>query len=555
MSRAESGHADGLLLFGLSLAAKVPLAIWVWLRDPTRFLQPDSHTYNQLALDLVNTGHLGVGPEQAHTVAALRTPGYPLLLAGVYALFGASPLAAILLQCLLASLTVVITYRLGCRVFSRSTGLVAAIALCFDFASISLSLNLMTETTFALLLGVALLLMVRGVEADRPSRLLFGSGAALACATLVRPCSCYSFPPAAAVLFLLLIGPRAGPWVTRFRRAVPGTLAFLLVPALLVGGYDCLAVRTSGLPPIGATGQFNTYFVGAAGVNALTRSVTLAEAQSEIGLDVRTGDFSEYVRRSPNSSRTGLKSLGSRWQHDGLVAMAHHPAASALIAARGVFAFFLDPASFDLCRLIGLIDDARGARLLDLLQLSPASVPGNLWRRYRGLLLLSFPGLLFTAASLSGLTIWLVRSRRRWNRARVLCGLVILYLVLVSSTPVARARFRVPAAPVLLVFAAAGWLPLLRRRGSSGVAELSGNSAHVSMLLPFGLDVSEESRGHDGSDSERAACVTAANHRPQTLPRRFDTPAPEPKSRAMTGLRGTLTNRRPGQNRGEACLQ
>jgi 4-amino-4-deoxy-L-arabinose transferase-like glycosyltransferase len=471
LGRPGPAGADAFLLFGLSLATKVPLAVWVWLRDPTRFVQPDSRAYSRLALDLVNTGHLGVGPAEAHTVAALRTPGYPLLLAGVYALFGASPLPAVLLQCLLASLTVVFAYQLGCRVFSRSVGLVAAIALCLDFASISLSLNLMSETTFALLLVVALLLLVRGVEADRPWWPLFGSGTALACATLVRPFACFSFVPAAAVLFLFLVRPHAGPCDGRLRRAASGTLAFLLMPVLLVGGYNCLAVRTLGLPPANATNQFNTYFVGAAGVDALKRSVPLAEAQFELGLDSRTGDYSEYVRRNPDADRRGLESLGPRWQRDGLVAMARHPWTSVFIVARSTFIFFLDPASFELCRLVGLANDDCGAGLLYLLQSSPACVPGTLWRRYRGLLLLSLPGLMLTVASLGGLAIWLVRSRRNWNRARVLCGLVMLYLVLFSSTPVARARFRVPAAPFLLAFAAAGWLPLLRHRGSSGAIE------------------------------------------------------------------------------------
>jgi len=92
---------------------------------------------------------------------AFRTPGYPLALAAVYPLFGDSALPMIVLQAVMATGTVALTWFLGRRLFDSRVGTWAAALLSLDVASICSSQLLMSETTFTLLVLTAVWLLVR----------------------------------------------------------------------------------------------------------------------------------------------------------------------------------------------------------------------------------------------------------------------------------------------------------------------------------------------------------------------------------------------------------
>ena len=146
---------------------------------------------------------------------ALRTPGYPLLLAACQAVFGERTLPVRLVQAVLGTLCVYLVYRLARQFVGSRTGipsrrtrlptrrrwtipLIAAAMAAVNPHYLLMSSLILSEAVFeplmlAALLGVAVLWPRRGRRAARPSarmaiRLVaLGSGAAAGAAVLVRP--------------------------------------------------------------------------------------------------------------------------------------------------------------------------------------------------------------------------------------------------------------------------------------------------------------------------------------------------------------------------------
>jgi hypothetical protein len=90
-----------------------------------------------------------------HEPNTLRTPGYPLLLA----LLDGNVAAIVIVQALLAGLTVSLTGLLGHRLFSSGVGLLGAVLLAVDVPSIFYSGMVMSEVlfTFAVVMAAVLI--------------------------------------------------------------------------------------------------------------------------------------------------------------------------------------------------------------------------------------------------------------------------------------------------------------------------------------------------------------------------------------------------------------
>ena len=84
---------------------------------PGQLLWPDAREFEAMARLLLEQGTYGT-----HT---LRPPGYPTLIAGVYALFGPRLLVLRVIEALLGVLAVALIGAAGARVFGRRAGLIA----------------------------------------------------------------------------------------------------------------------------------------------------------------------------------------------------------------------------------------------------------------------------------------------------------------------------------------------------------------------------------------------------------------------------------------------
>lgn len=153
---------------------------------------------------------------------ALRTPGYPVFLAGCRALFGDRPLAVRLVQAVLGAVGVWLVYRLACRLAPETRGeapgrgwtmpLVAAALVAVDPYLVLTSVLVLSEGVFlpwmlAGLWGLARLWTPAAEPKGGPwTRVLaVGTGLAWGAAVLVRP-SWALFVPAALAVWVAASG-------------------------------------------------------------------------------------------------------------------------------------------------------------------------------------------------------------------------------------------------------------------------------------------------------------------------------------------------------------
>ena len=176
--------------------------------------------YDLIAMNLIQGNGYRFFPETCRTI--LRTPGFVLALAGIFALFGKSLIAVKVFQLLLSSLTGWLVYRLGGRIGgSQAVGAIAALVYYFHPGTIVADSRGGIETLFTFILVLFVFLLYRAFERHR---VLDYAAAGLAFgAMLLVKSSAGLFP---AFLFLYLLGSR--------RRLVFVRYAFVSVAALSV---------------------------------------------------------------------------------------------------------------------------------------------------------------------------------------------------------------------------------------------------------------------------------------------------------------------------------
>jgi 4-amino-4-deoxy-L-arabinose transferase-like glycosyltransferase len=131
----------------------------------------------------------------------LNSPGYPLILAGIFRVFGTytteSAVAAYLLNCLFFALTSLAIYRLGGRVFGGGSGLAAAALLAVYPASIWHATNTIWDTTLTGLAVVLLVLWFYELPPCPGAARLAGTGAFMGFAAFLNPAPVAFYPAAA----------------------------------------------------------------------------------------------------------------------------------------------------------------------------------------------------------------------------------------------------------------------------------------------------------------------------------------------------------------------
>jgi 4-amino-4-deoxy-L-arabinose transferase-like glycosyltransferase len=225
-------------LAALLLAAAAVRLAWVFAVDvdPRSGFHLDM-TWYDLAAQRLLQGALLRGPDGTPT--AFWPPGYPLLLAGAYALFGSHLAVAKLLNVALAVATCGFTYALAARLFGARAGLCAAAILAFLPDHVWYTPLLLSEVAFTALVAALLWLFCvwseRGAEGPR----WIAFGALVGAATLVR---------GTAALFLAV--PFAAWWLAerRARPALRRTLAASLGMLAVVAPWTLRNAAVMGAP-------------------------------------------------------------------------------------------------------------------------------------------------------------------------------------------------------------------------------------------------------------------------------------------------------------------
>jgi 4-amino-4-deoxy-L-arabinose transferase-like glycosyltransferase len=180
-----------ILLLAVALAMRLTAATWWQTRLPAhvQFGFPDSESYWELGRQIGRGDPYQFGSDDARV---FRAPGYPLVLAGMFVLFGDRPhvLWARSMSAVLGTLAVGGVYWLSRLLFDRSTGLPAAAIVTIYPGAIAMSVFVLSEALFCPLMLAHLILWIAAWRAKKSTAvfLLAGlAGVVAGAAVLTRP--------------------------------------------------------------------------------------------------------------------------------------------------------------------------------------------------------------------------------------------------------------------------------------------------------------------------------------------------------------------------------
>jgi 4-amino-4-deoxy-L-arabinose transferase-like glycosyltransferase len=132
------------IIIAVAVVLRVAAAIWHPMVD--RAVYPDAGDYHDLAKAIVR------GEEyRCSGGIATRMPGYPIVVAGVYAIAGAKPAAVLIVQALMGGGICWMIWRM-LRKTSERAAIIAAGIFALDPLSVAMSAALLSETAFTLAL-------------------------------------------------------------------------------------------------------------------------------------------------------------------------------------------------------------------------------------------------------------------------------------------------------------------------------------------------------------------------------------------------------------------
>ncbi len=185
MTSRQQALRQAAWLFGLALALRLLVVAFAAQRFPPA---DDGSFYHVVATRIAHgAGYTWAWPDGVVTYAAHYPVGYPALLGAVYALLGAQPLSAMLLNAVLGALLVVGVHACAVRVSTLGRARLAALAVALHPTLVLYTAAVMTEAAAAsgLVLLTSYALFVRDAEPGFWRRWPLGLGGALL--VLIRP--------------------------------------------------------------------------------------------------------------------------------------------------------------------------------------------------------------------------------------------------------------------------------------------------------------------------------------------------------------------------------
>lgn len=438
----------------------IPLAIRLSLLlvvgdDVTRLHTPDSPAYVELGHNFSAYWH----PNSPLFEQSLnRTPGYPAMIAAIFAVFGDSIQAIVILQILVSVVGVVICYQIGRRLIGTTAGFLAALLFAVDPVSSLWAVHVQNETLFTFLLLLFMLLWLRSIRLQ-DAVATGAAGLLLGLATLVRPAGLYlPFLLLPAYLFV------SAPWKQRWYSSVL-LVGGALLPVLLWMGHN---YRQAGIAELSVIEGKELLYCRAAGAVAESDGTTRWDAATELaatlwgeyGISLSDAERAEVTSHmlgnwaglnqcfdrlaSESGASISSRTIASEEKRMALRVLANHPLGAVTTAGKGAVRLLIGPGA---------------GTMTDLFVLDPDG-PQHRWlRRLFVALSVFFLGMLYAGAGIAVVALW------KSGKFFTLYFLVAIgaYFVLVSLGPTAYSRYRVPMMPCLCLLAGYGIVHFLRR--------------------------------------------------------------------------------------------
>ncbi len=400
---------------------------------------PDSDGYIVLADALATRGEFSHTPFQWNpdelSPEIFRTPGYPFFLMTAQAGKGVHALLQILIDTTLVGLT----FLLGTSLVSRRVGLVGSAIQAVTPVAVAASCRVLSDSVYAFVLTLAVLLMVRHFR--------FGRWRSLLAAAFVLGLSCYVRPVglamAAVFVAVLLFRPK------RFRRA--GVFASIVLA--------CIApwvVRNAVTADYWGFSSFagdSMYEFSAPKTLAAAEGIGEMEARDRMDDRLWESRWKEEMMTAGDWARSRRRIA--------LRVILDHPDTYAWIHLKGVAAFWL-PGATDVLEVAGVTVGQRGTLAVlherGLLAATRHYFGDSTWAWTLGIAL----GLI-TLLTYLGVAVCVVRRLRPGMSAAAWLVLLIAGVSLLLGGPASTPRFRVPVAPLLSIAAAAGLIAIWQR--------------------------------------------------------------------------------------------
>ena len=441
-----------VVILAVTLAVRLMLLFWILHADPSRVRHDDSKSYTNTALALCRTGRLAVSPAMPDVPQTVRTPGYPVFIAGVYALVGEDVRAVLVVQAVISVATIGVAWLIARALWSSGAALVAVAILCVDVVSLAYSQILLTEALFAFFLTLTVLGGVQLMLGRRASWAVL-VGVCLALATLVRPITYYLM--FAALIWLGFCELRA----RRVRRRLVVVLVSVAAPWLvLVGGWQVRNFVRTGSPAFSHIVALDLLYRYGANIVAQRDGISVEAARDK--LDATVPGRRAWVMRGGNYQRANPPKAEwfRRYAKEGRRLAWQHPFLFIKIHLRGMAAVVFSPGERQLALNVGLPEPETGPGA-DIVRLSPGEYMskwlGDNRARFAAFCLAgAYLAILYVAGAYA-----LVRALQK-GPAPVVTHLliigVVLYCLAMSGGTVGGARFRVPIMPLIAVYAAKG---------------------------------------------------------------------------------------------------
>ncbi len=122
MSNSKTSRVESYIL-ALSVGIHIfALSTIIWKAHP--WLTGDSGRYLNLSAELLSSGCFGLPSSEGCVPEAMRSPGYPLLIAASTAIFGKSNFGIVLMHSFMYLVSIGLVWRIATETFSKTTGVI-----------------------------------------------------------------------------------------------------------------------------------------------------------------------------------------------------------------------------------------------------------------------------------------------------------------------------------------------------------------------------------------------------------------------------------------------
>ncbi len=434
-----------IICFGLFLRLGVFLLIQPWtVEGEKKILVDDAFHYHNLAVELKEQGTFASSNPY---LSAIRTPGYPLFIVGVYSIFGVKPWTVLIFQIVLDCLLIGLLFRFAAELFNKTTGILAALFYAIEPLAAQYVNTLYSDMLFVLFLLIAYYWLWGFIQKFQLKPLLL-SFLILAVAAYIRPIALYLAVINIIFLGIYLVLKRHSPYKT--------VLMALVAFTILVTPWMFRNLSVHGHFFFSTSGNYNSLILYAADAEADARGVSATQVKKEYA-----GYFSKEF---PEIKNANIYDLHERYKERALEIITEYPGAFVYSYFKGLADMF-----FSINRPMFEMIYGQQANLsydaFELIRDKGISAISQIIKDYPKATLLYAAYMigwyLFTYSfAMAG--IWILFKQKDWLTLALL-GLPILYFTLLMGQA-GLARFKLPILAFYLIAAGYSFTRILQNR-------------------------------------------------------------------------------------------